>query len=196
VASRHLGNGLNPDRRYPVASPSEADAAATPLESEGDANDLWSLPPDTAAPAGTGDDDQLVAAWMGVLANEDPAEPRPAWTDAVDGARPRSLADADTEPVGASRRTMGGWVHRAGWVNLVASVAVSALVGLVMLPVLAQINARLGTLGPDGPARVPSAPADDRVVVPGPSAGCLTMLIKPKPDGVTRDVRGTCFAVG
>jgi hypothetical protein len=133
---------------------------------------------------------------MGVLANEDPPEPQPAWTGAFDGALPGSLADADTEPVVAPRRTRGRLDYRAGWVDLVVCVVVSALVGLGMLPVLAQLNARLGTSGPDGPAGVPSAPADDRVVIPGPSAGCVTMLVKPRPDGATRNVSGTCFVVG
>jgi hypothetical protein len=75
-------------------------------------------------------------------------------------------------------------------------LTVSALAGLALLPVLDRLAERIGAGGRTADTTIGPATVDDRVVVPGRSAGCVTMLVKPLPDGTTVMASGTCFTVG
>jgi hypothetical protein len=76
------------------------------------------------------------------------------------------------------------------------ALTVSAIAGLALLPALAKLADRTGSGARTADTTIGPATVDDRVVVPGPSAGCVTMLVKPRPDGTTVRASGTCFAVG
>jgi hypothetical protein len=151
-------------------------------ESEEDALDLWSLPRDAVAPPAT---DTLLAAWAGVQGHD--GNPPPG-----DEQSPDSSA---ISPPDASARHRARSARPGVTRTVLVSTIVSAVVGLATLPIIGLLAADIRIAKPD---RSPTSTTttDDRVVVPGPSGGCLTMLVKPRKPGTTANLTGTCFAVG
>jgi hypothetical protein len=189
VNSGPPANNGSPVPNGPLArngSPSSSRLQDTPT-------DLWSLPQDTATPPAAAED-TLVAAWMGVLAQSGHTPAQPGVVAIPETPPNPGAAKGEALSVPWLKRWPGQRPDSAT-VTFLFSVTVSAVLGLLLLPLLSQLadHARDG-----GRAAKSAAPAvvDDRVVVPGTSAACVTMLVKPRPDGVTLNVSGTCFLVG
>jgi hypothetical protein len=165
--------------------------------------DLWSLPEDATPPeAGVATSakstapptsaDHLVAAWISAI------EPS-AGTDQASDDATKSGAAEDTVPRAgqhsASRHTREPW--HPTLVTMLISIIISAAAGLITVTLLAQFTALADTDEPHNDSRgTTSTDLDDRVTVPGLASGCVTMLVKPRADGTTTQVGGTCFSVG
>lgn len=83
---------------------------------------------------------------------------------------------------------------RSPLLTVLIMIVANTAAGLVTLLLINLVTPR-ADLGEPGPS-APAIEVDDRVVVPGTAVECATMLVKPRPDGNTGQVNGTCFAVG
>ena len=197
MAARHLGpsrDGGPP--KGPVAPSSGPGNQPVTTGPEGLA-DLWSLPADATSPLAAAED-KLIAAWMGALAQNGDSGGL-----SLQETVPTESQTAVLTPIEASLEApFEAKVERRFWSPLksflstiLLSVSVSALAAAVVLTLLSNRAALSGAGSPSGSAVRP-APVDDRVLVPGLSPGCATMLVKPRPDGTTANIAGTCFSVG
>jgi hypothetical protein len=190
VAFRTPNGRLDPERRYDAVHPRGSRVDASPASPDGAVSDLWSLPADADARTSHAEDG-FVEAWMSALGGAEPVgEPT------VRTLTPHEVAsDSSGSPrVAAAGVSDNGCPppRQRGWTGIAVALGVSLIVGLAALVVIAQLVAH----GIGGNTGAGSAGPDSRVVVPGPSAACLIMLVKPHPDGTTANVAGTCFMVG
>jgi hypothetical protein len=164
--------------------PPEPGDESSRLPARTEPSDLWSLPETGTSPA----EDALLAAWMGALSQGQPEQLAPA----DEPVRRRQLPELEEDAGPAPRDRRQPPEARTLLLVLVAS----AVVSMITIPILHAVAG----FGSDGPA-AGSMPAmatdvDTRVMVPGLSIECPFQLVKPRPDGSTGGVRGTCFLVG
>lgn len=178
-----------------LAEPEDRDDPVSREDAQDAASDLWSLPVDAGGLGACGEDD-FVAAWMsamggggssgngnGVAVRGAAAGEPPGPCEVRAGGSPAAVPAGGEIPPPSSGRA---------WTGILVAIGLSVVVGVVSLMVIVQVMGRGGGAAA-GPA---SMAVEDRVVVPGPSAECPTMLVKPQQDGNTSHVPGTCFSVG
>jgi hypothetical protein len=133
---------------------------------------------DTRRPAGT--------------TQPDADDPTP--DDVTHGPASFLAAPTNLRPPSPHRRL----TRRSTLIAALISFGGSALAGMAVVLLITQFTQQAdsdsSTSSSHGGAS--TADVDDRVMVPGVMSGCVTMLVKPRPDGTTENVSGTCFAVG
>jgi hypothetical protein len=136
----------------------------------------------------------LLAAWIDALTHSERTDP------ARDRAPTAVWGDPEPGPVATTRSEARAKRARprSKVLPLLAPLAVSVLVCLVMLPLISWLADQFRPSGSRtlGGVTLPVTVHDDRVVVPGLSAQCLTKLVKPRADGTTNGISGVCFTVG
>ncbi|HEY6793881.1 MAG TPA: hypothetical protein VI248_04275 [Kineosporiaceae bacterium] len=158
--------------------------------------DLWSLPPDRVSATA---DDRLLAAWIGALAQSERDEPPAGPALPLGSEENEAEDDVSRLPARSGRRASRSRQDRRPVIVIILLVVVGALIGAVALALLGgmwsdQVEVRR-VRGNSADGTSADAP-DGRVVVPGKSADCPLMLVRPRDSGTTTDVPGACFAVG
>jgi hypothetical protein len=168
---------------------------AAPALRERPSLDLWSLPVEPETAAATDPTTFVdVDAFMDVLAL---GPDTPAAGTPPAGTLPPAVPPTHVAPSASALRPAGS--SSSGGKAVLLAVALVAAAGSALVLVLAGFSGRVpfsGHSSGGSPGGSPAATSDDRVVVPGPSADCLVWLVKPRPDGSTNGVPGTCFVVG
>jgi hypothetical protein len=197
------GISRRPESDPPDAAPASSWFRRAGETEAGPSGDLWSLPQDAlqqdaAAPSA---EEKLLATWIGALGQGDSSqEPRDAAMIPVGPDVPHPPDDAALT-VDPPPRLPNPAERRRGPIMITAllSLAIGVLIGVTVPSLLGRLrsDANQGSVIGGGGTNTPTGVTPDgRVVLQGVSADCPLILLKPRVDGATTGVAGTCFDVG